>query len=99
MRITITYGRFEWNKAKELRNIKKHGCDFRLAAQSFSDPDGVLAVDEKNSSKENRCFWLGQAGGRVLTVRFTYRKGKVRIIGAGYWRKGRRFYEKENARP
>ena len=29
-------------------------------------------------------------------VRFTYRGETIRIIGAGYWRKGRRLYEKEN---
>jgi uncharacterized protein len=34
--------------------------------------------------------------GFPLTVRFTYREGVVRIIGAGYWRKGRRIYEREN---
>ena len=32
----------------------------------------------------------------VLTVRFTYRDSKIRIIGAGYWRKGKKIYEKEN---
>jgi hypothetical protein len=28
-----------------------------------------------------------------LTVRFTYRSGVIRIIGAGYWRKGKKIYE------
>jgi len=28
-----------------------------------------------------------------LTVRFTYRGSVIRIIGAGYWRKGRKIYE------
>jgi len=32
----------------------------------------------------------------VLTVRFTYRDGIIRIIGAGYWRKGKTVYEQEN---
>jgi hypothetical protein len=31
-----------------------------------------------------------------MTVRFTYGKSKIRIIGAGYWRKGKKIYEKEN---
>lgn len=30
-----------------------------------------------------------------MTVRFTYRQNRIRIIGAGYWRKGRDVYEKE----
>ena len=33
--------------------------------------------------------------GRIITVRFVYRERKIRIIGAGYWRKGKEYYEKE----
>lgn len=29
-------------------------------------------------------------------MRFTYRNEVIRIIGAGYWRKGKRIYEQEN---
>ncbi|EAZ93046.1 hypothetical protein CY0110_03219 [Crocosphaera chwakensis CCY0110] len=29
-------------------------------------------------------------------MRFTYRNGKIRIFGTGYWRKGRKFYEQRN---
>ena len=42
-----------------------------------------------------RC--LGKVVEGILTVRFTYRKNKIRIIGAGYWRKGKKLYEDENA--
>jgi len=28
--------------------------------------------------------------------RFTYREDKIRIFGAGYWRKGRFYYEKKD---
>ena len=31
-----------------------------------------------------------------MTLRFTYRESVIRIIGAGYWRKGKRIYEREN---
>jgi len=31
-----------------------------------------------------------------MTVRFTYRESAIRIIGADYWRKGKRIYEREN---
>jgi len=34
--------------------------------------------------------------GGVLTVRFTYRNNRIRIIGAGFWRKGKDIYEKQN---
>jgi hypothetical protein len=29
-------------------------------------------------------------------VRFTYRDDVIRIFGAGYWRKGKQIYEREN---
>ena len=32
-----------------------------------------------------------------MTVRFTYRNEIVRIIGAGYWRAGRKIYEKKQS--
>ena len=32
----------------------------------------------------------------VLTVRFTYRESVIRLFGAGYWRKGKRVYDREN---
>ena len=38
----------------------------------------------------------GKVGDGILTVRFTYRKNSIRIIGAGYWRKGKGIYEKEH---
>jgi hypothetical protein len=34
--------------------------------------------------------------GGVMTVRFTYRDGRIRIFGAGYWRKGKQVYEQQN---
>jgi hypothetical protein len=37
------------------------------------------------------CF--GRLGKGVLSVRFTYRDKVIRIIGAGYWRKGKKVYE------
>ena len=94
--VTVIYGKFEWNRAKELENIKNHGCDFRTAIEAFRDPKGVLSHDEKHSEKESRFFWMGKIGQKIMTVRFTRRKTRVRIIGAGFWRKGKKFYEKEN---
>jgi hypothetical protein len=39
---------------------------------------------------------FGKVKGGVMTVRFTDREGRIRIIGAGYWRKGKKIYDKEN---
>ena len=49
------------------------------------------------TAKRSRAFSaLAGAGGGILTVRFTYRGETIRIIGAGYWRKGKKIYEEKN---
>ena len=45
---------------------------------------------------ETRWQLVGFDGVGILTVRFTLRRGWVRVIGAGYWRKQKQIYEKEN---
>ena len=55
-----------------------------------------VAEDLTHSSSEKRYYCFGQVGGGVLTVRFTFREGVIRIFGAGYWRRGKRIYEREN---
>ncbi len=88
--------RFEWDSEKDRRNQEKHGIGFRLARYAFADPRRVIAEDAAHSSDEDRFFCIGQVGDGILTVRFTYRRDAVRIIGAGYWRKGKQLYEKQN---
>jgi hypothetical protein len=56
----------------------------------------VFATDKKRSRAETRFFCFGMVHGRVLTVRFVFRDGAIRIIGAGYWREGKKVYENEN---
>ena len=91
------FGSFVWDCAKELANIDKHGVDFITAAKVFKDTKRKIYIDSKHSRKEERFFCIGKVEGKIVTVRFTYRVGKIRIFGAGYWRKGERYYyEKEN---
>ncbi|MBI4827623.1 MAG: BrnT family toxin [Nitrospinae bacterium] len=87
---------FEWNERKDRQNLIKHGVSFFLAQEAFFDPCRVIAADVRHGAGEKRYFCLGRAGGGVLTVRFTWRGGRIRIIGAGYWRQGRAVYEKAN---
>ena len=88
--------RFEWDVNKDAENQKKHGVRFSLAQYAFADPCRVIAEDLAHSETENRYFCFGEVDGGVLTVRFTYRGGVIRILGAGYWRKGKAIYEREN---
>ncbi len=87
---------FEWDDAKDLINQEKHGVAFAVAQLAFLDPHRVIAGDLSHSGREIRYFCFGLVDGAVMTVRFTYRPGRIRIFGAGYWRKGRKTYEQEN---
>ena len=88
--------RFEWEPEKDRTNQRKHGVSFARAQFAFADPKRVIAEDLSHSSKEKRRYYFGRVEGGVLTVRFTYREDVIRIFGAGYWRKGKRIYEREN---
>ncbi|MDP8263181.1 MAG: BrnT family toxin [Candidatus Ancaeobacter aquaticus] len=84
---------FEWDDEKEAANIRKHRIDFVTAVQAFKDPERKIYKDSKHSVEEERLFCIGKVENRIITVRFTYRAGKIRIIGAGFWRKGGKYYE------
>jgi len=88
--------RCEWDPVKDQENQAKHGVTFTTAQLAFLDPHRVIAEDLSHSGAERRYFCFGRVGGGVLSVRFTYRKGAIRIFGAGYWRKGKRIYEEQN---
>jgi uncharacterized protein len=84
---------FEWDPAKDAQNQRKRGVAFADAQLAFPDPRRVIARDLTHGQGEPRFYCFGETGGGVLTVRFTYRGKVIRIIGAGYWRRGRKVYE------
>jgi uncharacterized DUF497 family protein len=88
-------GRFAWGVEREIANIAKHGVDFTTAAKVFLDAKRKIIIDSKHSIMELRHYCIGKVGGKIITVRFIYRRGKIRIFGAGYWRKGKMYYEEE----
>ncbi|MBS3904468.1 MAG: BrnT family toxin [Simkania sp.] len=84
---------FEWDHGKKETNIVKHGVSFFEAQRAFLDPKRIIAEDVEHSRGETRYYCFGQVDDDVMTVRFTYRNQKIRIFGAGFWRKGRKIYE------
>ena len=86
---------FEWDDNKNLINHKKHDISFYEAQKAFLDPNRIIAKDLDHSRSETRYYCFGKVDDAIMTVRFTYRRHKIRIIGAGYWREGRRIYEKK----
>lgn len=88
---------FEWDDKKDIINQDKHGVSFLEAQEAFFDNKNVIWTDASHSENEQRYFCVGNVGGRILTVRFTYRGEKIRIFGAAYWREGRKIYEQKNS--
>ena len=90
---------FEWDEEKNRENQRKHGVSFYEAQYAFLDENRVIAEDLSHSQQEKRyyCFGLNHEKNGILTVRFTYRSACIRIIGAGYWRKGKKIYEQTNS--
>jgi len=84
---------FEWDPDKDAENQRKHGVSFAQAQTAFLDSGRVIARDLEHGRTEPRFYCFGRVADGVLTVRFTYRANVIRIIGAGYWRKGRKLYE------
>lgn len=63
----------------------------------FEWDDGKNTI---NITKHNLSFFEAQEAffdktsrGHIATVRFTIRSSRIRIIGAGYWREGRKLYD------
>jgi uncharacterized DUF497 family protein len=85
---------FEWDPRKDEINISKHKVSFFEAQRAFLDPYRVIAEDVEHSRTEKRYYCFGKVDEAVMTVRFIYKDNIIRIFGAGYWRKGRKIYEK-----
>jgi uncharacterized DUF497 family protein len=93
----IVVGGFVWDLEKERINVARHGISFSDARQAFIDPARLVVEDPAHSGLEIRYFCVGKVGKDVATVRFIHRGDKIRMIGAGYWRKWRNTYEKKKA--
>ena len=89
---------FEWDEEKNEINKQKHGVSFEEAQYVFKDPKHLIIEDLEHSKNEKRYFCLGKVKGSILSVRFTYRGNIIRIFGAGFWRRGKKRYEKDSAK-
>lgn len=72
---------FEWDEAKRLTNLDKHGIDFIDVPEVF-DGDIVTVEDSRYSYGEQRFVTFGVLQGRVVAVVHTDRGQSVRIVSA-----------------
>lgn len=73
---------FEWDDAKAADNYAKHGVDFEMAILVFNDPFAIERLDDRENYGEDRFILIGIAEGFVLTVVYTDRNGRIRVISA-----------------
>ena len=88
---------FEWDEGNSAKNEVKHGVTDRLSEEIFFNKPLVVARSSKGG-KEIRYVALGKTyGSRLLTVVFTARANRLRVISARPMsRNERKVYEKEN---
>jgi uncharacterized DUF497 family protein len=74
---------FEWDDAKAVANLRKHGVSFDEASEVFYDPNAFEDYDPEHSGEEPRFFIIGLSSRRLLYVVYAERAGNVvRIISA-----------------
>ena len=73
---------YEWDPGKAARNLAKHGVDFADAVGALED-DLALTIQDPFTVHEQRFVTLGvEPAGRLLTVVYTWRAERIRIISA-----------------
>ena len=90
---------FEWGDDKAAKNLANHGVSFETATRAFDDAFAIEWQDERERYDEDRFIMLAMVDERVLSVVYTLRDGRTRIIsarGAEPWEK--RKYHEENTR-
>ena len=82
--------RFEWDEAKRLSNLRRHGIDFAELGEVF-EMAPVTILDDRYDYEEKRYLTFGLLKGRVVAIVHTESDDNViRLISA---RKAERYEE------
>jgi len=73
---------FEWDVNKAALNLGKHRVSFPQAVLAFRDRFAIEWLDDRRDYAENRFIHLGLSEGHLLTIVFTERADRIRIISA-----------------
>ena len=88
---------FDWDEGNIGKSLKKHKVYFKEAEEVFFNKHLKIFPDKKHTKKEKRFVAFGTTNSkRKLTIIFTFRKDKIRIISArSMSKKERGEYEKK----
>lgn len=97
MKVLLKPFEFEWDKGNKDKNLKKHSVTDKEAEEVFDNDPKFIIENIKHSIVEKRYQLWGETNNkRKLSVIFTIRDKKVRVISARNMnRKERKAYEKE----
>ena len=73
---------FEWDAAKATANLRKHGVAFGDASLVFNDAMPLHSFDVDAGYGEERMIATGMVNGVLLTVVYTEREERTRLISA-----------------
>ena len=73
---------FEWDPVKAAANYRKHGVRFEHAQEACEDVFALVELDDSEDYGEDRFILTGSAADGVLTVIYTERNGRIRIVSA-----------------
>jgi uncharacterized DUF497 family protein len=73
---------FEWDDSKAEANRKKHKISFRAASRVFDDPLVLIEQDFSEHYGEDRYLAIGLVEGLLVSVAYTERGNRIRIISA-----------------
>jgi uncharacterized DUF497 family protein len=80
---------FGWDEDKNAANRRKHGFDFATASRIFNGP--VRRSIDPRHWGERRIVATGRVENLFITVVYTLREGRYRIIAARPARRNERF--------
>jgi uncharacterized DUF497 family protein len=74
---------FEWDEPKSESNLTKHGLDFNLAIEIFSDPKAIMQFN-RHQDNEDQYQMIGALHQEniLISVIFTLIQKKIRVISA-----------------
>lgn len=73
---------YEWDPAKAQANLRKHKVPFLMACQVFKDDSRLETLDFSSDYDEERWIVLGRVGQKILSVVYTQRGQRTRLISA-----------------
>jgi uncharacterized protein len=73
---------FEWDDDKAGENWRRHRVSFEQATFAMRDPFAIEWLDTREAYGEERVVLVGMSQGELLTVVYTQRGERVRMISA-----------------